>query len=84
MEKKITKRGDLVKEIRKEMDLTQIEFAKEMKVNQGSVSAWENDTYPFSDDRLFKLKFIFEKRTGKLELSRELFTPFIENIVGVI
>lgn len=77
----ILERKDLVKKVRKKMGLTQIEFAKKMGVVQSAVSTWETAEYEFTDDRLFKLKHLFEKETGNLEFSRSVFTPFINKIL---
>lgn len=77
----IVTRAQLVKAVRKEMKLNQVDFAEKMGVDQSSVSYWETDTYELTNDRLFKMKRLFEKETGKLDFSRKVFGPFIEKIL---
>lgn len=78
---KIENRAQLVKAARKFMKMNQTVFSEKMKVDQSSVSYWETGTCEFTDDRLFKLKHVFEKQTKDLETSRAMFGPFIEKIL---
>ena len=52
-----------IKELRKEINMTQSELAKKLNVAQNTISNWENESRDIDNESLVKLSEIFEVST---------------------
>ena len=52
-----------IKELRKEINMTQSELAKKLNVAQNTISNWENESRDIDNESLVKLSEIFEAST---------------------
>lgn len=52
-----------IKELRKEINMTQSELAKKLNVAQNTISNWENESRDVDNESLVKLSEIFEVST---------------------
>lgn len=52
--------GDNFRRARKEMNLTQLQVARKLNINQSSVSDWENDVSRPDYEKLIELSSLYE------------------------
>lgn len=66
------KLSDFIKNARADLGLTQVEFAKKIKMKQSTISGWENETRALSMSSSRKLKKFCEQ--NNINISAEVFS----------